>query len=59
MTKDFKHLIYYRFNMGPSERDLAVVSRLLVGVSGCFSCMESCLFSSDGKYSLKQSPKVV
>jgi hypothetical protein len=36
MTKDLKHLIYYRFNMGPSKRDLAVVSGLLVGVSGCF-----------------------
>jgi len=49
MTKDLKHLITIGSIPALSVKDLAVASGRLVGVYGCFSCVELCLFWSDGE----------
>ncbi|KAF8494886.1 NUC071 domain-containing protein [Russula emetica] len=48
MTKDLKHLIYYRFNTSPVGKVPVSASVLSVGVSGCSSCMVSCHFFNNG-----------
>ncbi|KAF8487805.1 NUC071 domain-containing protein [Russula emetica] len=50
MTKDLKHLIYYRFNTSPIGKVPVSASVLSVGASGCSSCMVSCHFFNNGLF---------
>ena len=48
MTKDLKHLIYYRSDAGPVGRALVVVSGRPEGAFGCSLCGALFPFSSAG-----------